>query len=242
MRDCFATPDTVELVSSSRLYQRVAGDGRVLVFSVPDDNDSTAIGKVLLVRLEQARAAMEEFDVDFDDFDAFDDGDEELDGDAYGDDIPLQLHPTWWAIDPGCDHTGPECACGFITLIEVLHCVDEEERAEVLEHHLHELRALWHHYWSAQALIEAGSETLEGTCAWCITAGRAHLVQLSDEAGEMAEQLGEALAGFDATVTVGRSRYGDQAMRRELPPSGTDNSGNNTDDPARTVEPGPFEL
>ena len=208
MRACPTMARTVHVVGSGHPFQRTVTDGRLLSFGVPDQQESEAIAQVLLSRLEaQYGDDVFELEADFDG--APDELADELQAatDLFASEMPLQLHPTWWAIDEDCAHGGDLCSCGFVSLIEVLHCVEACDRAAALAAHLTAMREVWHHYWSAQALIESGAERLEGTCAWCIIAGRDHLEQLADEAADLAEQFGEAIAGFDAAIDLGEARY-----------------------------------
>lgn len=213
MRARRACRRTVDHVSEHRFHSN-GSDGRGFVLSTPSPADEEALAEIMLVRLEQVRVEWED--------DAMDDDPEDYPTTAFSfPDLPAdptvgpsQIHPTWWAVREDCDHD-LDCGCGFVTLLEVLTGLDEAARALALASHVAVLREVWHHYWSAQVLIEADGESLDGTCAWCIVEGRDHLVQLYDEACDLAEQLGEAVAAFDVSLLSGPPRYKPDGQPRE---------------------------
>lgn len=200
-----------------RRFERLAADGRTVVLGVPDAEDTEHLGRIAMARIQAAEA---EAEAEFDGDDSFTLAEliEELVGDdelVFDEDElerlaaePVQLHPTWWAVNRDCDHDG-SCDCGFVTLLEVLHVIDPAERPAALAVHVAVMREVWDHYWSSHALVETASESLDGTCAWCIANGRSHLAGIGDEAAELAEQFGEAFAAFHGDVSLGQSRYPD---------------------------------
>jgi hypothetical protein len=130
------------------------------------------------------------------------------DGDA--DDVSVVLEydegPCWWFKEDGCEgHI--ECACGLVTLLEVLGRVDAVQRVGVLAAHMQLLAEAWSHYWSGQAILEGGSATIGDACVECLVDGPNHVYALFSHATQMAEELGEALAAFECAVTLGEPRW-----------------------------------
>lgn len=114
--------------------------------------------------------------------------------------------PSWW-LEPAGDH-GDECECRPISLLEVLQDrIPAERRQDALEAHLGALRDIWDHFWSGDALVTGASLSINGACPSCIVEGREHLGDVVDEARNLAEGLGEALAAFHSRIDIGLGRY-----------------------------------
>lgn len=117
--------------------------------------------------------------------------------------------PSWWLfdMDPGVSH-GPHCNCRPLGLLEVMqYHAPVPDRQEALEAHLSALRDVWDHFWSGDALVNGASEEINGACSTCIITGREHLGDVLDEARNLAEELGEALAAFHSHIDIGTNRY-----------------------------------
>ena len=115
--------------------------------------------------------------------------------------------PSWWVIDDLTEH-GETCDCRPLGLLEVLHDhAQGSDRQEALEAHLAALRDVWDHFWSGDGLINGASEHIGGACGSCIVEGREHLSNVLDEARNLAEELGEALAAFHSQIDIGVNRY-----------------------------------
>lgn len=114
---------------------------------------------------------------------------------------------SWWALPSDGEH-GEECKCRPMCLLEVLQDHAEgEERQGALEEHLGGLQEIWDHFWSGDALINGSSEHINGACSDCLVEGRGHLTDVLDEARNLAEELGEALAAFQSSISIGLDRY-----------------------------------
>jgi hypothetical protein len=114
--------------------------------------------------------------------------------------------PTWWLAGSGShDDT---CTCRPLGLLEVLQDhADPNKRQSALEAHLSGLRGIWDHFWSGDALVNGSSDLINGACSNCIAEGREHLSDVLDEARNLAEELGEALAAFHTQIDLGLDRY-----------------------------------
>jgi hypothetical protein len=114
--------------------------------------------------------------------------------------------PGWWMAGTA-DHAN-DCDCRPLSLLEVLqyHSTGAIRQA-ALEAHLGALQEVWHHFWSGDAVINGSSEEINGACVACLTEGREHLSTVLDEARNLAEELGEALAAFHSHIDIGLDRY-----------------------------------
>lgn len=114
--------------------------------------------------------------------------------------------PTWWNLSDASHDD--DCRCHPVTLLEILqdHATGGTRQAS-LEAHLRALHNVWDHFWSGDAVINSGSDTLNGACAECLVGGRSHLEDVLDEARNLAEELGEALAAFHSRIDIGIDRY-----------------------------------
>ncbi len=114
--------------------------------------------------------------------------------------------PSWW-LESAEEH-GDDCDCKPISLLEVLQDrIPAARRQDALEAHLGALRDIWDHFWSGDALVTGASLSINGACPSCITEGREHLGDVVDEARNLAEGLGEALAAFHSRIDIGLGRY-----------------------------------
>lgn len=117
-----------------------------------------------------------------------------------------QHSPSWWLNAQG-GH-GSQCACRPAGLLEVLQdYATSSDRQGALEAHLGALRDVWDHFWSGDSLVNGEGEHINGACPACITEGRDHLGDILDEARNLAEELGEALAAFHSHIDLGLDRY-----------------------------------
>jgi hypothetical protein len=114
--------------------------------------------------------------------------------------------PCWWLQEPECDGD-LDCGCGPVTLLEALGNVAVADRAGVLAAHMGLLEELWSHFWSGQALTEGGTATIGDACVECLVEGHAHVYSVFSDATQMAEELGEALAAFECSVTLHAMRW-----------------------------------
>jgi hypothetical protein len=114
--------------------------------------------------------------------------------------------PTWWMSGAGPhDDT---CTCRPLGLLEVLQDhTDPSKQREALAAHLSGLRGIWDHFWSGDALVNGASDSINGACSTCIAEGREHLDYILDEARNLAEELGEAIAAFHTQIDLGLCRY-----------------------------------
>lgn len=126
--------------------------------------------------------------------------------DAGFDDVPFDDAPCWWLEEAGCAGD-VDCGCGPVTLLEVLGSVGAEDRAGVLAAHMRLLGELWSHFWSGQALTEGGTATIGDACVECLVDGHPHVYAVFSDATQMAEELGEALAAFECSVTLHSMRW-----------------------------------
>ena len=114
---------------------------------------------------------------------------------------------SWWMLPSDGEHTS-DCRCRPMCLLEVLQDHAEgAERQGALEEHLDGLQGIWDHFWSGDALINGSSEHINGACSDCLVEGRGHLTDVLDEARNLAEELGEALAAFQSSISIGLDRY-----------------------------------
>lgn len=110
--------------------------------------------------------------------------------------------PTWWMAGSGSHDDA--CTCRPLGLLEVLQDhADPKKRQSALEAHLSGLRGIWDHFWSGDALVNGSSDLINGACSNCIAEGRDHLSDVLDEARNLAEELGEALAAFHTQIDLG---------------------------------------
>lgn len=113
---------------------------------------------------------------------------------------------TWWMVGSGLH--GDTCTCRPLGLLEVLQDHAEPgNRQGALEAHLGGLRMIWDHFWSGDALVNGSCDLINGACSYCIAEGREHLGDVLDEARNLAEELGVALAAFHTQIDLGRDRY-----------------------------------
>jgi len=117
-----------------------------------------------------------------------------------------QHSPSWW-LNSKTEH-GEECLCRPAGLLEVLQdYAASGDRQGALEAHLGALRDVWDHFWSGDALVNGEGELINGACPACLIEGREHLSEILDEARNLAEELGEALAAFHSHIDLGIDRY-----------------------------------
>lgn len=166
--------------------------------------------------VEEAYYANSDDDFDaLDDFDDLDDGDLFDDDDAVNDDEIWQVagllgigrySPTWWTLSE-TDHADG-CRCRPMGLLEVLqYHTTGTLRQDALEAHLVALQEVWDHFWSGDGIVNGSSDQINGACVDCLVAGREHLGDVLDEARNLAEELGEALAAFHSHIDIGLDRY-----------------------------------
>jgi hypothetical protein len=128
------------------------------------------------------------------------------------------LHPVWWRSPYTCqpDEDDGECACGRVSLLEVLDTVDDPAvRQAALDAHLAVTKEAWDHYWSAEAL-QRGGQRIGGACPDCLVEGEPHGHEVAGEAAELATELGCALAAFHTLVLVGDTVYDPADSHRPL--------------------------
>jgi hypothetical protein len=114
--------------------------------------------------------------------------------------------PSWW-LNSDKPH-GKECTCRPASLLETLQDhASSPDRQSALEAHLGALRDTWDHFWSGDSLINGEGERINGACPNCLVEGREHLGDILDEARNLAEELGEALAAFQSHIDLGIDRY-----------------------------------
>lgn len=117
-----------------------------------------------------------------------------------------QFSPSWWMLGEGTHDEG--CTCRPAGLLEILqYHAPVPLRQSVLDVHLAALRSAWDHFWSGDALINGGGDRINGACVGCLTEGAEHLSRVVDEARQLAEELGEALAAFHSQINIGLDRY-----------------------------------
>ncbi len=112
----------------------------------------------------------------------------------------------WWFSKAGCTME-LSCECGPVTLFEVISHVGVPERQAAVESHLAHLSELYAHFWAGEAVLNHATDELEGICSLCLIEGPEHIAALGQAAGDLATELGEAMASHHSTVTLGWSRY-----------------------------------
>ena len=155
-------------------------------------------------------------DEDFDAFDLFDDDDDDdvevcelTDADIWELASMFgigQYSPTWWVLSE--DEHGDGCRCRPMGLLEVLqYHTTGTLRQDALEAHLAALQEVWDHFWSGDGIVNGSSDQINGACVACLVDGREHLGDVLEEARNLAEELGEALAAFHSHINIGLDRY-----------------------------------
>lgn len=114
-------------------------------------------------------------------------------------------HRVWWQSDPDCD--GSDCGCGRVSLIYVLEKLAPEERGEAVALHAEEMRTLYEHFWAGQGLVSGAADMIGDACSSCLTEGAAHVWEIYENACELAEEFGEALAAYAYQLFVGEPRH-----------------------------------
>lgn len=114
-------------------------------------------------------------------------------------------HRIWWWSEAGCD--GVACACGRLTLLEVLQRLSPDERGDAIKLHADEMRMLFDHFWGGQGLVSGVSKRIGNACPDCLIEGAAHVWDVYENAGLLAEEFGEALAAYAYELFVGEPRY-----------------------------------
>ena len=145
---------------------------------------------------------------------AADDGDDDDSDDwfPFTDDTLDVSHeaPCWWFAEDTC--SGPlHCHCGPVSLLEVLTRCEADTRAVTLARHMLLMEELWSHYWSGQGLLEGEASSIGDACAECLINGASHVYGIHSAAAELAEELGEALAAFATTITLGAPKWNPDA-------------------------------
>jgi hypothetical protein len=120
--------------------------------------------------------------------------------------ITADVFGCWWFDGTDCAHD-IDCACGPVTLLEVLMNVAALDRQAILTAHQARIAALWDHFWSGDALLAGRSTDLGTACAECLLSPLTHLPYLYETARELSSELGEALAAFHADVQLGAPRW-----------------------------------
>lgn len=115
----------------------------------------------------------------------------------------------WWQIDTACDGGGcmDGCDCGRVSLLYVLEKLPPEERGRAVALHAEEMRGLYEHFWAGQGLVSGAADAIGEACSSCLTEGAVHVWEIYENACELAEEFGEALAAYAYQLFVGEPRY-----------------------------------
>jgi hypothetical protein len=100
-----------------------------------------------------------------------------------------------------------DCDCGRITLLEALERMNPGDRGGAVKMHAAEMRRLFEHFWSGQALLSGASRSIGEACSSCLIHGAGHVVETYENACMMAEEFGEALAAYAYELMVGEPRF-----------------------------------
>lgn len=111
----------------------------------------------------------------------------------------------WWFDDTTCCGLG--CDCGPVSLLEVLEGSDVSEHQGIIAAHVAHVSQLWDHYWSGEGLISHTSNEIRSACPNCIVVGLEHVSWLWAAASQLSSELGEALAAYHSSVTIGAPRW-----------------------------------
>lgn len=110
----------------------------------------------------------------------------------------------WWVESANCDTF---CECGQVALIAALSMLPQDLHREAVTMHGEQMRDLFSHFWSGQALITGTSSDVCDACSNCLTDGTDHIWEVYADACLLAEEFGEALASYAYDLLLGAPRY-----------------------------------
>lgn len=110
----------------------------------------------------------------------------------------------WWVESADCDTL---CECGQVALIAALSILPQELHRDAVKMHGEQMRDLFSHFWSGQALITGTSSDVCDACSNCLTDGSEHVWEVYADACMLAEEFGEALASYAYDLLLGAPRY-----------------------------------